>query len=85
MLKQLAPIAVMPPSPKTIAWIIKTTDTAKTAAQGPRRIAIKAPPDCMAGSSAGDRDVEHHNQERKSCCHCQIRDVLGRELLLNFL
>jgi hypothetical protein len=44
MLKQLAPIAVIPPSPKTIAWIIKTTDTAKTAAHGPSRTAIMPAP-----------------------------------------
>ena len=63
MLKQLAPIAVMPPSPKTIACIIKTTDTAKTAAHGPNRIAIKAPANCMACSASRDWDVKHHNEK----------------------
>jgi hypothetical protein len=44
MLKQFAPMAVIPPSPKTSAWMINATDTAIMAAQGPKRIAITALP-----------------------------------------
>ncbi len=44
MLKQLAAMAVMPPSPKSPAWITSAMDTAITAAQGPRMIAISVAP-----------------------------------------
>ena len=44
MLKQFAPIAVIPPSPKISACIIIATDTATVAAHGPKRIAITAEP-----------------------------------------
>ncbi len=44
MLKQLAPMAVMPPSPKSPAWMTSAMETAITAAQGPRMIAIRVPP-----------------------------------------
>ena len=44
MLKQFAPIAVMPPSPNTSACIISTTETAITAVHGPSSMAIIAAP-----------------------------------------
>ena len=44
ILKQLAPIAVIPPSPKIRAWIIIATETANMAAQGPKIMAITAEP-----------------------------------------
>jgi hypothetical protein len=44
MLKQFAPIAVIPPSPKRIAWIISATVMAIMAAHGPSRMAASAPP-----------------------------------------
>ena len=44
MLKQLAPIAVMPPSPKNSAWMISATEVEMTAAQGPSTIAVSVPP-----------------------------------------
>jgi hypothetical protein len=37
MLKQFAPIAVIPPSPKNSAWMMRETDVEITAAQGPRQ------------------------------------------------
>jgi len=44
ILKQLAPMAVIPPSPNTRAWMIKTTETERTAVQGPRsNVIIHAP------------------------------------------
>src|SRR6266545_2051278 len=44
MLKQFAPMAVMPPSPNNSAWIMRATETAISAAQGPRRIAMRVAP-----------------------------------------
>ncbi len=44
MLKQLAPIAVMPPSPKNSAWSTSATDVVITAAHGPSTIAVSVPP-----------------------------------------
>ena len=44
MLKQLAPIAVMPPSPKKIAWMAKAMEMARMDAQGPRTMAAMATP-----------------------------------------
>jgi hypothetical protein len=44
MLKQFAPKAVIPPSPKTRHWIRSATDVVTTAAQGPRIIATSALP-----------------------------------------
>ena len=44
MLKQLAAIAVMPPSPNSPAWITSAMEIAITAAQGPRMIAIRVAP-----------------------------------------
>jgi hypothetical protein len=44
ILKQLAPMAVMPPSPKTNAWITRATVIETTAAQGPRMMPTMAPP-----------------------------------------
>ena len=44
MLKQLAPIAVMPPSPKNSAWMISATEVVITAAHGPSTIAVSVPP-----------------------------------------
>ena len=44
MLRQLAPRAVMPPSPKTSAWITRATEMEMQAAQGPRMIAMSVPP-----------------------------------------
>ena len=44
MLKQFAPMAVMPPSPKSSAWTTRATVIAMHAAQGPRSIATKTPP-----------------------------------------
>ena len=35
ILKQLAPIAVIPPSPKKIAWMMSAIETASMAAHGP--------------------------------------------------
>ena len=35
MFKQLAPMAVMPPSPKASAWMTSAVDTARIAADGP--------------------------------------------------
>src|ERR1700686_2248724 len=47
MLKQLAPIAVMPPSPKKTAWIISAIDIASMEAHGPSTIAaIPTPTAC---------------------------------------
>jgi hypothetical protein len=45
ILKQFAPIAVIPPSPMTRAWIINEMETAISADHGPRRIATSADPD----------------------------------------
>src|ERR1017187_10451370 len=39
MLKQLAPSAVMPPSPKKAAWMVSAMERARIEAQGPRTIA----------------------------------------------
>ena len=44
MLKQLAPMAVMPPSPNRPAWMTSAMEIAITAAHGPRRIAISVAP-----------------------------------------
>src|SRR5208283_527994 len=44
ILKQFAPYAVIPPSPKTRHWMISATEVQTTAAQGPRTIAISALP-----------------------------------------
>ena len=44
MLKQLAPKARMPPSPKKIAWIKRAIETPIVAAQGPKITAINVPP-----------------------------------------
>ena len=44
MLKQLAPMAVMPPSPNKSAWITSATVMAIMAAHGPSRIATSTPP-----------------------------------------
>ncbi len=44
MLKQLAPMAVMPPSPNRPAWMTRAMDTAITAAQGPRMMAMSVAP-----------------------------------------
>jgi hypothetical protein len=44
MLKQLAAMAVIPPSPKRRAWITRATEIAINAAQGPRRMATMTPP-----------------------------------------
>ena len=43
MLKQLAPMARMPPSPKKTAWMMSAIDTAIVAAQGPKRMAMSVP------------------------------------------
>ena len=44
MLKQLAPMAVIPPSPKNSAWMNKATDTATMEAQGPSTMAATPMP-----------------------------------------
>ncbi len=44
MLKQLAPSAVMPPSPKRPAWMTSAIDTAITAAHGPKMMAMSTAP-----------------------------------------
>src|SRR5215468_10101092 len=47
MLKQLAPIAVIPPSPKKSAWMTSVIDNVRTAGQGESTIAaIPAPTAC---------------------------------------
>jgi hypothetical protein len=48
MLKLLAPIAVIPPSPKKSAWMTIATEVETTAAQGPMTIAAKVPPTACA-------------------------------------
>jgi hypothetical protein len=44
MFRQLAPIAVMPPSPNRRAWMIKAMLTARAAPHGPTAMAIRTPP-----------------------------------------
>src|SRR5450759_275848 len=44
MLMQLAPMAVMSPSPNTSAWITSAMDTAIAAAHGPSRMAMSVAP-----------------------------------------
>jgi hypothetical protein len=44
MLKELAPKAKTPPSPKKRAWMAKATEAAITAAQGPKMMATKTLP-----------------------------------------
>ncbi len=44
MLKQLAPIAVIPPSPKNSAWIMSAMETASMEAQGPSTTAASPMP-----------------------------------------
>ena len=44
MLKQLAPMAVMPPSPNRPAWMTSAMEIAITAAHGPRMIAMSVAP-----------------------------------------
>ena len=44
MLKQLAPSAVMPPSPKKNAWMASAVETARIDADGPSTIAASAAP-----------------------------------------
>src|SRR5271170_2782286 len=47
MLKQFAPIVVMPPSPKNTAWIINAIEIPKIEAQGPSTmVAIPTPTAC---------------------------------------
>ena len=53
MLKQFAPNASTPPSPKNSAWIARATLTATTAAQGPRRIAMSTAPTACAVVPSG--------------------------------
>ncbi len=53
MLKQLAPIASTPPSPKNIAWMINEMLTAITAAQGPSTIAMMVAPTACAVVPSG--------------------------------
>ena len=43
MLKQLAPMARIPPSPKKTAWMMSATLTARHAVQGPKSIAMRVP------------------------------------------
>ena len=44
MLKQLAPKARMPPSPKMTAWMSSAIETDKHAASGPKSKAMSVPP-----------------------------------------
>src|SRR5262245_1207563 len=44
ILKQLAPIAVIPPSPKKMAWIVKAIEIASMEAQGPSTTAANPTP-----------------------------------------
>ncbi len=44
MFMQLAPMAVIPPSPNMSAWMTRATDMDMQAAQGPRMMAINVPP-----------------------------------------
>ena len=44
MLMTLAPMAVIPPSPKISAWMISAIDTERHAAQGPNKIAMSVAP-----------------------------------------
>ncbi len=53
MLKQLAPKARMPPSPKNRAWMASATLTAITAASGPSSTAISTPPTACAVVPSG--------------------------------
>ena len=53
MLKQLAPNASTPPSPKNSAWIASAELTATTAAHGPRSTAISTPPTACAVVPSG--------------------------------
>src|ERR1700690_3644880 len=53
MLKQLAPNASTPPSPKKSAWIASAQLTATTAAHGPSRIAISTAPTACADVPSG--------------------------------
>jgi len=53
MLKQFAPNASTPPSPKKSAWIARATLTATTAAHGPRSIAISTAPTACAVVPSG--------------------------------
>ena len=43
MLKQFAPMARMPPSPKKTAWMTRAMETAIVDAQGPNRMATSVP------------------------------------------
>ena len=45
MLRQLGPMAVIPPSPMTTAWMTREIDTAMIAGQGPSRIATRVVPE----------------------------------------
>ena len=53
MLKQLAPYASTPPSPKNSAWITSATLTAITAAHGPSSTATSTPPTAWAVVPSG--------------------------------
>ena len=48
MLKQFAPSARMPPSPKKKAWMTSAIDIAMVAISGPRMMAASAPPTAWA-------------------------------------
>ena len=43
MLKQLAPMARIPPSPKNTAWMMSAMETASTADHGPNNMAMRVP------------------------------------------
>ncbi len=53
MLKQLAPKARTPPSPKNRAWMARATLTAITAAHGPSMTATSTPPTAWAVVPSG--------------------------------
>src|SRR6266487_3295145 len=53
MLSALAPNASTPPSPNSSAWNSSATDTAMTAAQGPRATAMSTPPTACAVVPSG--------------------------------
>ena len=76
MLKQFAPIAVMPPSPKKIAWIISAIGNRQDGSPRSQHNRRDAHAHRVPRGAARQRQVEHHDDEGKRREHRQQRHRL---------
>ena len=79
MLKQLAPMAVMPPSPKNSAWMTRAAGDPHHRRPGPQHHAPSGSPHGVSRGAARHRDVEHLDGEAEGREHGHQRRGLAAQ------